>query len=409
MNSYQKKELVEKQRKFAEENLNCYSAFEGGEKLPTPHSCLELEKQLEEFYSDELNPEEMIKEGKNFLAAMAKTSIDYKEKLAKELYPKLQELFSFFHNEWIVKIYRPEKERINKRCKTIKKQTKDEIEGIHKQDEYEEIESRKLFIKFLNLTSKNKRLDIATIYVDILFLSNTPQWWIFLQTNKLCKEIGNYRDRPSTDVNKRDVLEFYSLASIVRSLYWCTMRIYENLFNLRRATDILSRICEDWEWIKEKFKKKEIDEKEFNCIIEEKYTAAYGGGLNYMIPESIAKIWAAELDMKDELQSSFQLEYLPDKIREKLEKLIVEVDQKNAESEVNQAGDLNCTQLAAELGYNPKVVTLMKAAGFKMPGGRSTLRKAKKWIEDHNFHTTRLGYSIDGKTFRYKGKKKKKT
>ena len=77
MNSYQKKELVEKQRKFAEENLNCYSAFEGGEKLPIPHSCLELEKQLEEFYSDELNPEEMIKEGKNFLAAMAKTSKNF--------------------------------------------------------------------------------------------------------------------------------------------------------------------------------------------------------------------------------------------------------------------------------------------------------------------------------------------
>ena len=186
---------------------------------------------------------------------------------------------------------------------------------------YEDTESHKLFIKLLDLVSEEKRLDVFSIYMDIRLLSNSPSWWLFLETNKLCKKIGQYKDIPNVQLDKAEILKFYSSASIVRSLYWCIMRIYENLFRLQNAAYTMSMIFEDWPNLVERFEKKEIDEKEFYYLIEEKYTTAHCVELNYIIPEIIAKIYVTELDMKNELETSFALEYIPDTLREKMDRM----------------------------------------------------------------------------------------
>lgn len=348
MDIEKKRELIERQRKIAEENLNCYLAFEKGEKLPTPNSCLELEKKLNQFYSMKSEPIEIVKRGTQFLEEMIEISIDYKIKLAEKLYPKLQNLFLFFHNEWIEKVYRPESERIKKECKRIKNETQDKIESWQKGMLYEDNESHKLFIRLLDLISEEKRLDIFDIYWDIRFLSNSPSWWLFLETNKLCKKIGQYKDIQNVQLDKAEMLKFYSSASIVRSLYWCIMRIYENLFRLQNAAYTMSMIFEDWPNLVERFEKKEIDEKEFYYLIEEKYTTAHCVELNYIIPEIIAKIYATELDIKDELETSFALEYIPDDLREKMnqmlnESLKIRITTQNIDQKLRGVTDKQCT------------------------------------------------------------------
>lgn len=44
---------------------------------------------------------------------------------------------------------------------------------------------------------------------------------------------------------------------------------------------------------------------------------------------------------------------------------------------------LNIGQLAAELGVPRGFVTAMKACGFRMPGGRSTVEWALQWLRDN--------------------------
>ena len=44
---------------------------------------------------------------------------------------------------------------------------------------------------------------------------------------------------------------------------------------------------------------------------------------------------------------------------------------------------LNATQLANMLGVNNNYITRMKASGFHMPGGRSTVQDALDWRKEN--------------------------
>jgi hypothetical protein len=55
---------------------------------------------------------------------------------------------------------------------------------------------------------------------------------------------------------------------------------------------------------------------------------------------------------------------------------------------------LNLTELAKELGVGVSFTSAMKAAGLPLPGGRTTIEWALKWLQNNPQFRTRL--ALDG-------------
>jgi len=321
MTKNQKKIYIEKLLQN-EKELGCQSILDSKYivKQETPHSFLNLEEELNQFYSEEMELEEAINEGTRYLEEILKILIDCKVKFREEFYPKLRELYSYLDQEWMAK---------------------ERMKQLHGRDKF-----RKLFDIYITRIDLVIDLFIRTKQENLI--QKLPTWWAYRNSLQICEKIGKYENE---NADKKLMLSFYSLSSMISSLYWnektivsCTETInqttkkilfiyseVERLRSINRPKNILYfatkyidldglRECEN---SKEKAAVVSHIKNQFIPFACEKLYEFFNvsNEIEYNLWLMIGRIWTAENDLASEFVRKIPLEYIPDNIRKYIKQI----------------------------------------------------------------------------------------
>ena len=370
-----KKNIVKETLLQNEEELGCQSILDSKNivKQETPHPFSELEKQLKQFYSKKIKQKKAIKQGRKFLNDMIKILIDCKLKFDKELYPKLRDIYSYLDQEWM-----------NKKWTSINRDKFRELFDIY----FARIDLIR------DLLGKTRQENLIPNFIT---------WWAYRHSLLLCEKVGKIEGE---EVDKSDMLSFYSLSSMISSLYWNEKEIAHCLETINQTAKKILYIYSEVERLRSKTKpqlvlysaskytdlnrlngNKKLKKERLQLPLKENliimafeklyefFKVSEETGYNLWL--MIGRIKTAEMDFVSEFERKIPLEYLPDKTKKRLSEL--KIQNQKLEIQATEEQSKTMGRMLIGLGSsNLKDIAIVEKALNLLNNGLNYRETAKK-------------------------------